>query len=200
MLKIIKIIKKILQFVPFLWLIVIFFPKEFKEFGEYAWNILIFIMFLRPLADITNLKILKLLLPLRKELGIIVWVFSIAHFVGYFIERRVPLSLLWNSILWDPRGYLWAWMFALVIAIILTLTSNIYSIKKLWKYWKKIQRLSYFMFIFVLIHIALIKGEYTKPLIMFMFYSLVYVLAYKKVIFDLEPYSAILQKKLWIKM
>jgi len=200
MIKIIKIIQKILQFFPLLWIIVIFFPNEFKEFWEYAWNILIFIMFLRPLADITNLKILKLLLPLRKELWIIIWVFSIAHFIGYFIERNVPLNLFWNSVLWDPRGYLWAWMFALVIAIILTLTSNIYSMKKLWKYWKKIQRLSYIMFIFVLIHIALIEWEYFDSILIFLFYTIAYVLAYKKVIFNLEPYSIILQKKIWIKI
>ncbi len=193
------IIKKILQFAPLLGILVFIIPWKYKEFWEYAWYLLIVIMFVRPLADITKLRVLKLITSLRKELGIIVGSFSLAHVIGYFLERNVPLSLLWDSIMWDPMGYLWVWMFAFIIAIILTATSNIFSMKKLWKYWKKLQRLSYLMFIFVLMHIAFIKWEYIPQLILFLLYSTVYILAYKKISYNMEPYVLSFQKRIWIK-
>ncbi len=176
-----KVIKMILQLVPLLGLLIFIVPWEFKEFWEFAWHLLIVIMFIWPLADITQLRILKRAIPLRREWGIIVGIFSLSHVIGYFLEKEVPLSLLWDGIMWDPSGYLGIWMFAFIIAIILTATSNIFSMKKLWKYWKKLQRLSYLMFILVLIHIAMIKWEYISQALLFTIYSLVYFLAYKKI-------------------
>ena len=153
-----KIIKLILQILPLAWLLVIFDSTSYSQFWELAWRFLVFLMFLRPIRDIfPEYKIFAKAVTLRKELGIISGSFAIAHVVWYFLLHNLSPSFLLNSIIWDPRGYLWWWMFAFIVSLILTWTSNIFSIKKLGKYWKTVQKLAYFMLFFVAIHIALVK-------------------------------------------
>ena len=176
-----KIIKKILQIVPLLWLLVLFDPSEYAEFWEYAWNFLVFLMFIRPIKDIfPKFKILSKAVTFRKELWIISGVFAITHVVWYFLHNSLPATFLFDSIMWDPRGYLGWWMFALIISIILTWTSNIFSIKKFGKYWKIIQKLAYFMLLTAAVHIALVKSEDMFSIIFtILAYIIVYILAYR---------------------
>ena len=176
-----KVVKRILIFLPFISLWVIFDPSMYSEFGKYSWKILVLLLFLRPLRDIFKYDILKKATTLRKELWIISWVFAIAHAVGYFLDKKLPVSFLFDSIMWDPRGYLGVGMFTLVIAIILTVTSNVFSIKKMWKYWKPIQRLSYLMLFLVSFHIAMVKPDQLLTVVIIdVVYVLIYIYAYSK--------------------
>lgn len=174
-----KIIKFILTFSPLIWLAVLIEPREYKEFWEYAWNILLFIMFIRPIKDIfPEYKILWKAVALRKELWILSASLAIAHVAWYFLANWLPVTFLFDSILWNPRWYLWWGMFAFIISLILLWTSNIFSMKKLWKYWKPIQRLSYLMLLFVAIHIAMVEKEYIYYSLIILAYVIVYMLAY----------------------
>jgi sulfoxide reductase heme-binding subunit YedZ len=180
-----KIIKAILTVFPLLWLVVLLDPSIFPNYWEFAWRFLILLLFIRPIRDIfPEYKILSQAVRLRKELGIISGVFAIAHTVWYFLVNGLPVTFIFDSIMWDPRWYLWWWMFAFIISLILTWTSNIFSIKKLWKKWKLIQRLSYFMLLFTAVHVALVKPEaLISILVTVASYIIVYILAhiYKKV-------------------
>lgn len=55
-----------------------------KESGEISFNLLILILILSPLARITGIRTLSLLLPFRKELGILMGMLAIVH-VGLFL-------------------------------------------------------------------------------------------------------------------
>ena len=176
-----KIVKRILIFLPFISLWVIFDPSMYSDFWKYSWKILVLLLFLRPLRDIFKYKILVKAVTLRKELWIISWVFAIAHAVWYFLEKKLPISFLFYSISWEPRGYLWVGMFTLITAIILTVTSNVFSIKKMWKYWKWVQRLSYLMLFLVSFHIAMVKpDELWTVVLVDITYVSVYIYAYIK--------------------
>ena len=179
-----KIIKFILQITPLLGLFVILDPTLYSQFWEFAWKFLVILMFLRPIRDIfPEYKIFAKAVTLRKELWIISGLFAIAHVVWYFLLHSLPFTFLFDSIMWDPRGYMWWGMFALIISTILTATSNIFSIKMFTKHWKTIQKLSYFMLFTVAVHIALVKPDaMISSFITIISYIFVYILAfcYKK--------------------
>ena len=179
-----KIIKFILQITPLLGLFVIFDPTLYSQFWEFAWKALVILMFLRPMRDIfPEYKVLGKALSLRKELWIISGIFAVTHVIWYFLLHWLPVSFLFDSIMWDPRGYMWWWMFAFVLSIILTGTSNIFSMKMFGKHWKTIQKLSYFMLFTVAIHIAMVKpGAMISSYVTIISYIIVYLLAhyYKK--------------------
>jgi len=136
-----------------------FFPEDFRGLGELSWKILLVILALRPASQIfVDFKILKTLLPLRKELGIFCGSLGIAHSIGYFLNAEISLPAgFLDPQIWDvSQNYFWG-MIGFLIAVILTLTSNIFSMKLLQKYWKKLHKLTYLFFGVIVVHIVLIR-------------------------------------------
>ncbi len=180
-----KIVKMILQITPFIWLIIFIDPSLYKNFWDYSWKILVILLFIRPIRDIfPEYKFFLKAVSLRKELWIISGVFALVHVVWYFLSHNLSFWFLFDSIMWNYKWYLWWWMYAFVIAMILTITSNNFSIKKLWKHWKKFQKLAYLMLLFVAIHIALVnKDALVSVIITVTSYIMIYFLAflYKKI-------------------
>ncbi len=155
------LIKQILIFLSIIPMAGIFiFPESFRSLGEISWQILLFILFIRPLSEIfTDLKIFRGLMPLRKELGILCGSFAVAHSIGYFLNGNITLpSGFLDSEIWNISDYYFWGMIGFIIALILTLTSNIFSIKILKRYWKKLHRLTYIFFFVIIIHIVLIRA------------------------------------------
>lgn len=131
--------------VPFFWG---FFPKLRTELWSVSWLSVVALMAVRPLADVfPKISLFRALIPLRKGLGI--------------LSASVVVTNLgftaWNS--WDSfvSSYLSArgWrvssraLFARVseiTAVLLLVTSNVWSQKALGIYWKRLQRLSYAYF------------------------------------------------------
>lgn len=177
-----KIIKYLLMSFSFLWLLIFIYPQEYAFFWIISWYFLIFLMYVRPLRDLfPKFKFLSKLVSLRKELWIISWVFAISHVVWYFILNNLTLWFVLDSIFWDLRWPMWWGTIWFIASLILLFTSNIFSMKKLWKYWKKIQRLSYLMFIFVAVHIALVKEDaMVSTSIVIIIYIIIYFLAFLK--------------------
>lgn len=112
-----------------------------------SWYAVVFVMFIRPLADLfPKLWFLRKLSILRKAIGI-VWstviviifldnyVIDYSNFTNYFSQSKWTWM---NTILSRLTEITW---------IILLITSNNFSQQKLWKYWKIIQRSSYIYFI-----------------------------------------------------
>ena len=69
--KYLSLIKKILLIISFLSLFLIFVPSLQRDTGEQAYNILLFILFLPIVARVIGLSLTKKIMPLRKELGIL---------------------------------------------------------------------------------------------------------------------------------
>lgn len=164
-------------------LLVILSPSWFyKESWFLARALLVVVMFIRPVKDIfPKCKLFIYLLKFRRELWILVWVFWLAHAVWYVIMMSYS-NLLWfftDSFTWDYTGLLFWWMLALLVSIPLLLTSNSFSTKLLWKNWKLLQRLSYFMFVFVAIHIYMIRWE-IWPVFVVIVWFIIFNIAYFK--------------------
>lgn len=129
-----------------------------KETWNIAMQLLRIILFLPILAKVFDLSFAKKMMIFRKEIGILMWIMAIVHSAQYFIW---DMSLwFWEIEFWIDSGwitYLWYWFIATFIAIILTITSNTYSQKLLWKKWKILHRSVYILLIFTLLHIILVK-------------------------------------------
>lgn len=155
-----KNIKSHLVYLSFFSLLIFIFPGEFKFFWEIWWKMLLIIIFSRPLRDIfPKIWIFKKIVLLRKELWIICGFFVLAHFVWYLIIFKISIV---DFIISDIRGLKSApfwWLLSTIALIPLLITSNIFSMKKLWKWWKKVQQLTYFFFIFWALHIAFVNPE-----------------------------------------
>lgn len=177
---------KIVKYIPYiwiLWLIVLFKPSEYVIFWEWAFYLLILVMYIRPLRDIfPKVKIFQKLTLYRKEFWILVWVFWLTHVIWYFLDTKLWLDIVFNPNIWTIDNYM-AWGFiALFVSIPLTITSNKFSMIKLWwKNWKRLQYLSYIMFFSVLFHMALVnQWKVTQSVIIWWLYILIYIIAYYK--------------------
>ncbi|NUJ98114.1 hypothetical protein HGA92_05010 [Candidatus Gracilibacteria bacterium] len=185
--KVLKYIKLTLIIFSLSALIVFFFAKEtYKDFGKIAWYLLIIVMLVRPLSDIfTKCKILNFILKIRRELGILSAVFGIAHTIGAFIlyMERIQYTKNYLEIMFEP--YMWTYdkllfgMLAFLVSIPLLITSNGLFTSLLGKYWKTLQRLSYFMFTFVALHIYFLKGKISALFILGA-WIIVYIFAFVK--------------------
>lgn len=74
------VIKKVLTLSPLACLIILIFPGIYPEFGGYARNLLLLILFIRPVSDILpRITILRKIVNIRRELGILMATCAIAH-------------------------------------------------------------------------------------------------------------------------
>ena len=142
--------------IPITWVILQYFDillVDFLWFTFYtwlyivSWYAVVFVMLVRPLADIfPKYKFLRQLCLLRRAFGI--------------LSAMIIVTLLLDKWIWNPASFLafftpinWQWGYPLIArlsectALILLLTSNTFSQKKLGKNWKRIQRTSYIYFI-----------------------------------------------------
>ena len=157
--RVIRRIALVLSFSPILlyWLTDISFVK----FGTYGWRLLIVIMLIRPLADIfPDIKILRSLVSLRKEAGILSGLFILIHSYVFFAQRdQLIFTAIFDAKYWNWDSAITWGLMGFITVIPLLLTSNNFSIKILRNQWKNIQRLVYPLFFFSAVHIVLINRE-----------------------------------------
>ena len=115
-----------------------------------ALMILYAILFFPISSRVFGIKIFGTLLKFREELGILIGILSLAHLyhmlpmIGFYLSKN-PLLVIFGIL---PQ----------IIILILTLTSNEFSRKKLGKNWKKLHRLAYIVPILIMIQIGLAKN------------------------------------------
>ncbi len=179
-----KELKLVLFLLSFSALLVFLMPKEFKTFGEIGWYTLIFIVYIRPLSDVLpKIGLLKSLSTLRKEVGILCGSFILAHGIGFFLKKDLSIfGSLINPKFWDFTG-LFGWgMVGFIATFLVMLTSNNYALKKLKKYWKPIQRLTYLIFLVSAIHIAFAGDHWVENGLIIGGFVVLWLLAYRKVV------------------
>lgn len=124
-----------------------------EDLGEWSWNLLLLILFISPISKILpDFGILRTLSSLRRELGVGMFYFGLAHGIsalpGYFPApwSQIPI-------------FIWFGGFALLLTSLLYFTSNAWSMKWLKSYWKKLHRLIYLAFVLVLAHLYFLDPE-----------------------------------------
>jgi DMSO/TMAO reductase YedYZ heme-binding membrane subunit len=164
----------------------------FRNSGLYTffWPVarisLLIIVFSRPLADIfSQTKIwpyLRKIVSIRQGIWIVAGTFALAHGIWYFMSINFWLQELFSNVeLRNPTNIIWSWIWAMLFMLLPLITSNIFSMKKLGRNRKKIQRFTYPAFILTAIHVGLAKWELVKFIIIILVYSIIYFIAYKKI-------------------
>ncbi len=185
--KSVKIIKLILLILSFLSLYVFIDVETYSLMWKISWLFLIIVMIIRPLKDIfPKCRLFSFLLKFRRELAIIVWNYWVAHWVWAILSyynliwwEKTYLQIIFDGYTWNPAWYMFWWMLSIIVCIPLLLTSNAFSTKKMWKYWKNLQRLAYLMFVLVWIHIYVFNKE-IWTLITLWIWGVLFIIAFIK--------------------
>ena len=155
----IKLLEKIFIFLAVVPLVgVLVYPPDFRLIGDLGWYLLLAIMALHPLVNIfPNVVFLKKLMPLRKSAGILCGSLLFFHVVAFFVSSiGLTLESFLSAMIWDYKGiYFWG-MIGVLIIILLTLTSNLWSVIHLKKWWKRLHYLTYVAFILGAVHVVLV--------------------------------------------
>jgi DMSO/TMAO reductase YedYZ heme-binding membrane subunit len=145
-----------LSLIGFLW------PELRKDYGSWAGNLLIFILFLSPLAKITRMRLLNQLMSLRREMGILMGYFALVHGLGYITDARwqafvstMPFDGFFSGKIAFFYGFL-----ALLLTLPLLLTSNAWAQRRLGRWWKRIHKVVYAVFALAVLHRFLLRGDF----------------------------------------
>lgn len=178
-----KKINLILWYLSVWWLSVIIFPKIYNLFWKIAWILLIIIVFSRPLFGIfPRIKILKKIVCIRKWIGILCWSAALAHSIWYFIFHDIAISNLFiDGFYRSVNNLLWWGIWAMIFMIPPLVTSNCFSMCKLWNRRKLVQSFTYLSFIATAIHVYFVKREIWILLLLWI-YIIIYILAFKNIV------------------
>lgn len=134
------------------------------KYGEFALNLLIIILFSKPLSVIfSKINFFRKIVSYRRELGVLsFWAvvlhsFALFFYLGLFNINELKLYLYFDSFL------IWG-IFGFIGMFILGITSNRISVMKLKQNWKKLHRIVYLIFLFILIH-SYLSSQKTKYLV-----------------------------------
>ena len=126
--------------------------------GEIAVSILWIIVFIPVFADVLHLQLFKALKLFRRQLGILMGVLAIIHFLQYLsAEGSVAVWKLsfWfsaNSITMMAVGFA-----ALLVSTTLLITSNAFATSLLGRSWKRLHRLVYLLLPLIILHSGMAK-------------------------------------------
>ncbi|MFA6307440.1 MAG: ferric reductase-like transmembrane domain-containing protein [Patescibacteria group bacterium] len=149
----------------------------FGLFGNTALYLLIFTLFLKPIAKISDIKFLKHLLIYRRQFGIASFWFFAFHAIGMWqIYQLINIEFYL-----DPKTNLFYGALAAICMIVLGMTSNTLAVKKLKKNWKRIQYIAYPTLFLALYHRALFEGDTTNFYILSGLFILLKILEWNKI-------------------
>lgn len=157
-LHIINFLKKFFIILSCLTPLLFFFPQEFGIVWVISWYALVFVMLIRPVSNICpKISILKKLIPLRKEIWIFAAMTTIMHWLLVFKAYNMPLIVSFFDFTWlSITNHMFFAKLWVIIALILLITSNKWSVTILKQKWKWVQRFAYAYFFAAWIHIFLI--------------------------------------------
>lgn len=161
-------------FIPF---IIIYYPSYTYTLWDISWWSLLFVMIIRPLADIfPKILAFRRLIELRKSF----WILSSMVIVSALLIKAysywtdyINIYFSFNNF-FSSYNYLYARIWE-ITWLILLITSNTFSQKTLWVWWKRVQRLSYLYFISGWLYIY--QYWETKVILSFAIVSILWLLA-----------------------
>lgn len=158
------------------------------QFGEWAWQVLLLVLFMKPLIKIIARKELMWLLTYRRELGILCFYLAFAHLSSSIFNLKI--YELKNYL--PPNNFLFTGALASLFLIILYLTSNNFSMRFLKKNWKRIQYLSYLVLPLISAHQILLQKEAEDTLGLIALniaFIILKILEYKKITLKFKKYD-----------
>lgn len=127
--------------------------------GQGALILLLLTLSLTPLTKLTHWKGFS---AIRRQLGLWTFSYSLLHLMGYLL---FILGLNWSALGEDlqKRPYIIVGALAVLILLILAITSNRYSMRKLGKRWKALHKLSYLALGLALLHFLwVVRADFTQ--------------------------------------
>ena len=125
----------------------LFFWNFMSFFWDLSWWSVVFVMWIRPLADLfPKLWFLRSLVSLRKAFWILSSSIIVTVLIWNFILDSSNIIKYFSSTKWWLY-YPIIWRISEITWLLLLFTSNKISQRKLWIWWKRIQRSSYLYFI-----------------------------------------------------
>ncbi len=173
-------------FLSFLSFGYLFDRTSVKASGGNAILLLWVILWIPIFSRVFWLKIAQAIMPLRKELGILMGTLAFVHSSRYILSNFDYTLTTWFWIQDWFLSFLAFWFFALIFTIPLTLTSNTWSMKIMGKYWKYLHRTVYAIIIFTVTHVVLLNlyREFEWGIILFLIaYFIFKVLEWKNISF-----------------
>jgi sulfoxide reductase heme-binding subunit YedZ len=129
-------------------------------YGLWALRLLIAGLIVTPLRRTVGLNLLRF----RRAIGVMTFVYALAHLTVWAVLDVQTLSRVWADIL--KRPYITIGMAGFLCLIPLAVTSNNWSLRKLGARWRKLHRLTYAAALLAALHFLwLAKGFQMEPLI-----------------------------------
>jgi methionine sulfoxide reductase heme-binding subunit len=141
--------------------------------GEYALWLLMLVMLARPLQFYLKRRELMLI---RRPLGVACFVYLLLHLVLY-VSTYLGFSM--EAWLEDvvKRPYIIAGSLAFILALIMAVTSNSFSVKRLGARWQQLHRTIYIMVVLVCVHIIWqVKFDYGEVIAYSVFFLIMLLL------------------------
>jgi len=129
-------------------------------YGLWALRLLIAGLVITPLRRELGLNLLRF----RRAIGIMTFIYVLAHLMVWAVLDVQTLSRVWADIL--KRPYITIGMAGFLCLVPLAATSNNWSLRKLGARWRKLHRLTYAAAVLAALHfIWLAKGFQLEPLV-----------------------------------
>lgn len=141
--------------------------------GEHALWLLMLIMLARPMQ--VYLKRRELML-IRRPLGVACFIYLLMHLI-FYIATYLGFSMA--ALLEDlvKRPYIVAGSLAFILALIMAVTSNTFSVKRLGARWQQLHRSIYTMVVLVCVHIIWqVKFDYEEVVVYSIFFLIMFLL------------------------
>jgi methionine sulfoxide reductase heme-binding subunit len=127
------------------------------------------ILWMPILARVFGIRLFAQMLPLRKEIGILMGTLAIVHGFSYMIPYGETAVLFADG---RPTFLLFG-VIAMWLSVPLTLTSSTWAMRKLGRHWKTLHRTVYIIALMVILHIAtmrMVRGFDFGPIVFFGIY------------------------------
>jgi len=156
---------------PFVWLVNayrtgdMFYGEVVHVSGELSARLLILTLAVTPLRLLfANARWPAWLLHQRRYFGVASFMYALLHTVVY-IQKKASLSLIWQEAM---SFNMWSGWLAFCIFLLLAVTSNDASVRRLRRTWKKLHRWVYPAALLVFAHWVFIAFDFVPGLIHFL--------------------------------
>jgi methionine sulfoxide reductase heme-binding subunit len=117
--------------------------------GETSARLMLAAMLLGPLAGLLGRRgWLLWLLARRRALGVAAFAYAVLHLIFYLLDMG-SIAAVWIEL---PIASIWTGWFALLLLLLMALTSNQAAMRRLRAGWKSVQRLAYPAALLTLLH------------------------------------------------
>lgn len=127
--------------------------------GFIACGLLLFLLSLNPLRRIVpHISVIAFINRFRRQIGVAVFFYALLHYIAVILKTISKKGSFWPSDLLHP--VLMTGFIAFLLLLLLAITSNNYSVRKLGgKRWKRLHHWTYVVQALIFVHLVLQGGQ-----------------------------------------